>query len=61
MIFSFSLPRELHTVLNSSAYSQGHNHGHFEGGVKLGVGAFNLVSRGLNISINKSKKNAISI
>uniref|UniRef100_A0A674NIJ6 Tetratricopeptide repeat domain 39A n=1 Tax=Takifugu rubripes TaxID=31033 RepID=A0A674NIJ6_TAKRU len=40
---SYQTYKELHTVLNSSAYSQGHNHGHFEGGVKLGVGAFNLM------------------
>lgn len=36
--------RELHTILKSSDYVHGQNHGHFEGGVKLGVGAFNLVS-----------------
>lgn len=36
--------RELHTILKSSDYIHGQNHGHFEGGVKLGVGAFNLVS-----------------
>lgn len=36
--------RELHTVLKSSDYVHGQSHGHFEGGVKLGVGAFNLVS-----------------
>uniref|UniRef100_A0A674PRP9 Tetratricopeptide repeat domain 39A n=1 Tax=Takifugu rubripes TaxID=31033 RepID=A0A674PRP9_TAKRU len=53
---SYQTYKELHTVLNSSAYSQGHNHGHFEGGVKLGVGAFNLVSRRLNISMNKNHK-----
>lgn len=35
--------RELHTILKSSGYVQGDNHGHFEGGVKLGIGAFNLV------------------
>uniref|UniRef100_A0A3B1IZF1 Tetratricopeptide repeat domain 39A n=1 Tax=Astyanax mexicanus TaxID=7994 RepID=A0A3B1IZF1_ASTMX len=39
----FFVLRELHTVLKSSAYVQGDNHGHFEGGVKLGVGAFNLM------------------
>lgn len=38
------LHRELHGVLQSSGYTHGDNHGHFEGGVKLGVGAFNLVS-----------------
>uniref|UniRef100_A0A8D3CV25 Tetratricopeptide repeat domain 39A n=1 Tax=Scophthalmus maximus TaxID=52904 RepID=A0A8D3CV25_SCOMX len=31
---------ELH---NSAGYTHGDNHGHFEGGVKLGVGAFNLM------------------
>lgn len=36
--------RELHTVLQSAGYTNGDNHGHFEGGVKLGIGAFNLVS-----------------
>ncbi|TNN74378.1 Tetratricopeptide repeat protein 39A [Liparis tanakae] len=35
--------RELHTILQSPGYSQGENHCHFEGGVKLGVGAFNLM------------------
>lgn len=40
--------RELHTVLQSAGYTHGDNHGHFEGGVKLGVGAFNLVSRTRN-------------
>lgn len=38
------IARELHTVLKSPGYVPGDNHGHFEGGVKLGVGAFNLVS-----------------
>uniref|UniRef100_A0A8D3C1B0 Tetratricopeptide repeat domain 39A n=1 Tax=Scophthalmus maximus TaxID=52904 RepID=A0A8D3C1B0_SCOMX len=33
---------ELHNVL-SAGYTHGDNHGHFEGGVKLGVGAFNLM------------------
>ena len=47
LLSSYTL-RELHTVLQSSAYTQGENHGHFEGGVKLGVGAFNLVGRRLN-------------
>jgi len=46
-----SLHRELHTVLQSSGYTHGDNHGHFEGGVKLGVGAFNLVSRGLTVNV----------
>lgn len=30
--------------MQSSQYCKGENHRHFEGGVKLGVGAFNLVS-----------------
>lgn len=38
------IARELHTVLKSPGYVPADNHGHFEGGVKLGVGAFNLVS-----------------
>lgn len=36
--------RELHSVLKSPSYVQGKSHGHFDGGVKLGVGAFNLVN-----------------
>ncbi|XP_042336896.1 tetratricopeptide repeat protein 39A [Plectropomus leopardus] len=40
---SYQTYKELHTVLQSSGYSHGDNHGHFEGGVKLGVGAFNLM------------------
>lgn len=54
--------RELHTVLQSSAYAQGDNHGHFEGGVKLGVGAFNLVSGSLNVCIcnQHGSKNLLS-
>lgn len=43
--------RELHTVLQSSGYTHGDNHGHFEGGVKLGVGAFNLVSNSLHLCL----------
>lgn len=43
--------RELHTVLQSSSYVHGDNHGHFEGGVKLGVGAFNLVRKMLHVNI----------
>ena len=39
-----SLRRELDSLVQSSQYCQGENHRHFEGGVKLGVGAFNLVS-----------------
>lgn len=38
-------------MLHSAGYTHGDNHGHFEGGVKLGVGAFNLVSRHLNVVI----------
>uniref|UniRef100_A0A673N2C9 Tetratricopeptide repeat protein 39A-like n=1 Tax=Sinocyclocheilus rhinocerous TaxID=307959 RepID=A0A673N2C9_9TELE len=41
---SYQIYKELHTVLKSASYVHGDNHGHFEGGVKLGVGAFNLVS-----------------
>lgn len=41
---SSSRHRELHTILQSSGYTKGDDHRHFEGGVKLGVGAFNLVS-----------------
>ncbi|XP_061539922.1 tetratricopeptide repeat protein 39A isoform X1 [Phycodurus eques] len=40
---SYQTYKELHRVLESTAYSRGDNHGHFEGGVKLGVGAFNLM------------------
>uniref|UniRef100_A0A3Q4MRF4 Tetratricopeptide repeat domain 39A n=1 Tax=Neolamprologus brichardi TaxID=32507 RepID=A0A3Q4MRF4_NEOBR len=40
---SYQTYKELHTVLQSSGYTHGDNHGHFEGGVKLGVGAFNLM------------------
>ncbi|XP_036435099.1 tetratricopeptide repeat protein 39A isoform X1 [Colossoma macropomum] len=40
---SYQTYKELHTVLKSSGYVHGDNHGHFEGGVKLGVGAFNLM------------------
>lgn len=36
--------RELDSLVQSSQYSKGESHRHFEGGVKLGVGAFNLVS-----------------
>uniref|UniRef100_A0A8C5ECW1 Tetratricopeptide repeat domain 39A n=1 Tax=Gouania willdenowi TaxID=441366 RepID=A0A8C5ECW1_GOUWI len=39
---SYQTYKELHSVLRSSGYTHGDNHGHFEGGVKLGVGAFNL-------------------
>uniref|UniRef100_A0A8C9UAF7 Tetratricopeptide repeat domain 39A n=1 Tax=Scleropages formosus TaxID=113540 RepID=A0A8C9UAF7_SCLFO len=37
------LLRELHAVLQSAGYAQGENHRHFEAGVKLGVGSFNLM------------------
>ncbi|XP_065104565.1 tetratricopeptide repeat protein 39A isoform X1 [Paramisgurnus dabryanus] len=40
---SYQIYKELHTVLKSSSYVNGDNHSHFEGGVKLGVGAFNLM------------------
>uniref|UniRef100_A0A8C7QMW4 Tetratricopeptide repeat domain 39A n=1 Tax=Oncorhynchus mykiss TaxID=8022 RepID=A0A8C7QMW4_ONCMY len=40
---SYQTYKELHTVLQSSSYVHGDNHGHFEGGVKLGVGSFNLM------------------
>ncbi|KAK9970887.1 hypothetical protein ABG768_026792 [Culter alburnus] len=40
---SYQIYKELHTILKSSGYVHGDNHGHFEGGVKLGVGAFNLM------------------
>lgn len=36
--------RELDSLVQSSQYCKGESHRHFEGGVKLGVGAFNLVS-----------------
>lgn len=51
LTWPISLPRELHTILQSAAYTQGDNHGHFEGGVKLGVGAFNLVRRCLHTCV----------
>ncbi|XP_061096076.1 tetratricopeptide repeat protein 39A isoform X1 [Conger conger] len=40
---SYQTYKELHTVLQSASYVHGDNHGHFEGGVNLGVGAFNLM------------------
>ncbi|XP_057697709.1 tetratricopeptide repeat protein 39A isoform X2 [Corythoichthys intestinalis] len=40
---SYQTYKELHKVLESTAYTHGDNHFHFEGGVKLGVGAFNLM------------------
>lgn len=36
--------RELDSLVQSSQYAKGESHRHFEGGVKLGIGAFNLVS-----------------
>ncbi|KAJ8376480.1 hypothetical protein SKAU_G00070600 [Synaphobranchus kaupii] len=40
---SYQTYKELHTVLQSASYVHGDNHCHFEGGVNLGVGAFNLM------------------
>ncbi|XP_061488938.1 tetratricopeptide repeat protein 39A isoform X4 [Rhineura floridana] len=42
---SYQTYRELESVINSPNYVKGENHPHFEGGVKLGVGAFNLAIR----------------
>nr|XP_040144594.1 tetratricopeptide repeat protein 39A isoform X6 [Ictidomys tridecemlineatus] len=39
---SYLKPRELDNLVQSSQYCKGSSHRHFEGGVKLGVGAFNL-------------------
>ncbi|XP_058159589.1 tetratricopeptide repeat protein 39A isoform X3 [Dasypus novemcinctus] len=39
---SYRTYKELDSLVQSSQYSKGENHRHFEGGVKLGVGAFNL-------------------
>ncbi|XP_068949126.1 tetratricopeptide repeat protein 39A-like isoform X1 [Petaurus breviceps papuanus] len=39
---SYQTYKELDNLVQSSSYSKGENHSHFEGGVKLGVGAFNL-------------------
>eukprot|EP00069_Balaena_mysticetus_P005708 bmy_00869T0 len=39
---SYQTYKELDSLVQSSQYCQGENHRHFEGGVKLGVGAFNL-------------------
>ncbi|XP_029473733.1 tetratricopeptide repeat protein 39A isoform X2 [Rhinatrema bivittatum] len=39
---SYQTYRELHSLEQGSNYVKGENHCHFEGGVKLGVGAFNL-------------------
>ncbi|ELW67046.1 Tetratricopeptide repeat protein 39A [Tupaia chinensis] len=41
---SYQTYKELDTLVHSSQYCKGESHRHFEGGVKLGVGAFNLVS-----------------
>uniref|UniRef100_A0A8C9V648 Tetratricopeptide repeat domain 39A n=1 Tax=Scleropages formosus TaxID=113540 RepID=A0A8C9V648_SCLFO len=40
---SYQTYKELHAVLQSAGYAQGENHRHFEAGVKLGVGSFNLM------------------
>ncbi|KAM6456472.1 tetratricopeptide repeat protein 39A isoform 1-T1 [Liasis olivaceus] len=39
---SYQTYRELENLMQSPSYVKGENHPHFEGGVKLGVGAFNL-------------------
>ncbi|XP_074232609.1 tetratricopeptide repeat protein 39A isoform X5 [Camelus bactrianus] len=39
---SYQTYKELDSLMQSSQYCKGENHRHFEGGVKLGVGAFNL-------------------
>ncbi|NXD91664.1 TT39A protein, partial [Chaetorhynchus papuensis] len=39
---SYQTYRELDSLIQSPHYVKGENHLHFEGGVKLGVGAFNL-------------------
>ncbi|XP_042317244.1 tetratricopeptide repeat protein 39A isoform X1 [Sceloporus undulatus] len=39
---SYQIYRELDSLIHSPNYVKGENHAHFEGGVKLGVGAFNL-------------------
>ncbi|XP_074858717.1 tetratricopeptide repeat protein 39A [Carettochelys insculpta] len=39
---SYQTYRELDSLIQSPKYVKGKNHHHFEGGVKLGVGAFNL-------------------
>ncbi|GAB1289942.1 Tetratricopeptide repeat protein 39A [Apodemus speciosus] len=39
---SYQTYKELDSLVQSSQYSKGESHRHFEGGVKLGVGAFNL-------------------
>ncbi|KAM4641666.1 tetratricopeptide repeat protein 39A [Discoglossus pictus] len=39
---SYQTYKELHSLQGSANYARGESHCHFEGGVKLGVGAFNL-------------------
>ncbi|KAH0519767.1 Tetratricopeptide repeat protein 39A [Microtus ochrogaster] len=39
---SYQTYKELDSLVQSSQYCKGESHSHFEGGVKLGVGAFNL-------------------
>ncbi|XP_037356373.1 tetratricopeptide repeat protein 39A isoform X8 [Talpa occidentalis] len=39
---SYQTYKELDSLVQSSLYCKGESHRHFEGGVKLGVGAFNL-------------------
>ncbi|CAO2588463.1 Tetratricopeptide repeat protein 39A [Lemmus lemmus] len=39
---SYQTYKELDSLVQSSQYYKGESHSHFEGGVKLGVGAFNL-------------------
>ncbi|XP_064197020.1 tetratricopeptide repeat protein 39A-like isoform X1 [Anguilla rostrata] len=40
---SYQIYRELHAILQNAASTPGENHRHFEGGVNLGVGSFNLM------------------
>ncbi|KAJ8367152.1 hypothetical protein AAFF_G00330500 [Aldrovandia affinis] len=40
---SYQTYKDLHAALQSPGYTRGENHSHFEGGVKLGVGSFNLM------------------
>ncbi|XP_048377720.1 tetratricopeptide repeat protein 39A isoform X2 [Stegostoma tigrinum] len=39
---SFMIYKELHNFLQSSLFIKGPNHSHLEGGISLGIGAFNL-------------------
>ncbi|XP_053549467.1 tetratricopeptide repeat protein 39A [Bombina bombina] len=39
---SYQTYKELHSLQQNANYAKGESHCHFEGGVKLGVGAFNL-------------------